>query len=361
MPLVDAIAEAVAYADSPPPNEAATCLWVIYPLLQAMGYAPPEIHPQGSDNNGQYPDYTLMPSHSDCWYLEAKAWNINLQDSHVYQALNYANHNGKRWVVLTNGRSWRLYDNHVLGIPTGKLVVEVQLADGLAAQELLTALGRTAYLAGQLDAFARHARLVRFLRSQMFDEDSVAVKALWNVIKKEAGLANLSRSELIGGIHTLTGVPATTTVKTPNGSKTQKQTHQTDATEEIGVPLDRLGGNGKSMVTGNKPVRIILPDGSSRDTPNWRLLSVEVVRWLGEHEKLPPVPFRGGHGGKRFFLNSTPHHQHGPMSAHATLVFGGQPVYLDIHRSGIDLVAHSCDICKSVGVDPATFRVVLPG
>src|SRR5690242_10739344 len=111
MSLADAISEALANSDSPPPNESTTCEWVIYPLLQAVGYAKREIISRFVDNNGQFPDYTILPDTSYTWFLEAKAWNVSLEDRHSQQSLNYANQNGKRWVVLTNGREWRLYDN----------------------------------------------------------------------------------------------------------------------------------------------------------------------------------------------------------------------------------------------------------
>ena len=195
MDLLDALNLAVAYTDSPPPNEAATCLWVVYPLLQAMGYVPSEIHPQGSDSNGQYPDYTILPSKPECWYVEAKAWNVRLADTHAQQALNYANTGGKRWVVLTNGHIWRLYDNHIHGVAADKFVAEISLRDGNEAVQLFEALRKPSYLSGELDTYARRARLSRTL-GQLKDENSSALKALWAAFRKEPGLSTLTRSEL---------------------------------------------------------------------------------------------------------------------------------------------------------------------
>ena len=124
MSLKDAVQEVIAeYTNDPPPNESSTCEWVILPLLWAAGYARRDIVSRVADNNGQYPDYTLLPNDPErTWYLEAKAWNVALEDKHAQQSLNYANQNGKRWVALTNGRVWRLYDNRIQGLAADKLI-----------------------------------------------------------------------------------------------------------------------------------------------------------------------------------------------------------------------------------------------
>src|SRR5436853_5414289 len=140
MDLTHAIMEAASHYDAPPPDEAATCLWVIVPLLLQMGYAVKEIRPQGRDSNGQYPDYTILPGCPHAWYLEAKAWNVALHEKEAFQATSYAFGNGKRWVVLSNGRVWRIYDSHIQGLSADRLVAEASLDDRLAAEELLKAL-----------------------------------------------------------------------------------------------------------------------------------------------------------------------------------------------------------------------------
>jgi len=41
--------------------------------------------------------------------LEGKAIGLDLKDSHVKQAVDYAANQGLDWVILTNGNHWRLY------------------------------------------------------------------------------------------------------------------------------------------------------------------------------------------------------------------------------------------------------------
>jgi hypothetical protein len=360
MALLDAVSEAVAYTDSPPPNEAATCLWVIYPLLQAMGYAPSEIHPQGSDSNGQYPDYTILPNKPECWYLEAKAWSIKLADGHAQQALNYANTGGKRWVVLTNGHTWRLYDNHIHGIASDKFVAEVPLTNGPEATRLFEALSKTAYLAGQVDAYARRARLQRALE-QLRDENSAAVKALWTVLKKEPGLGGLSRAELVQAFGSALSSPSAIA----NGpSPKHKATGpiapaSPNGGDQEGVALSVAEADPATHINGKKPKQVVLPDGTTKDTVTWRAVAIEVVSWVAGQGKVPPVPFKGSPGAKRYFLNSEPNHPFGAMSAYAHINTAQIPLFLDTHRSGWDLTSHACRVCKAVGVDPAEIRVIL--
>lgn len=61
--LRDAVSEALNLASSSPGmNEAATCDWIIRPLIHAAGYKTNEILPQGIDTNNQKPDYTILPT-----------------------------------------------------------------------------------------------------------------------------------------------------------------------------------------------------------------------------------------------------------------------------------------------------------
>ena len=107
MDIATAIEKCQEHFDDPPPNEAATCEWVIIPLLYASGYGKKDVLPQSFDSGGKFPDYTLLPNDSKyLLYLEAKAWKVDLEDTHANQAINYANENGKRWVLLSNGRTW---------------------------------------------------------------------------------------------------------------------------------------------------------------------------------------------------------------------------------------------------------------
>jgi predicted type IV restriction endonuclease len=59
--------------------------------------------------------------------VEVKAIGLELKDSHVKQAVDYAANQGVDWVVLTNGTHWRIY-NVIFGKPIDQeLVVDIDV------------------------------------------------------------------------------------------------------------------------------------------------------------------------------------------------------------------------------------------
>jgi hypothetical protein len=61
---------------------------------------------------GTFCDLAVKLDGKLAFLIEVKAIGLELKDSHVKQAIDYAANQGCEWVVLTNGIDWRLY--HVL-------------------------------------------------------------------------------------------------------------------------------------------------------------------------------------------------------------------------------------------------------
>jgi len=59
--------------------------------------------------------------------LEVKAIGIDLKDSHVKQAVDYAANQGVDWVVLTNGMYWRFYKITFTKPIAHELVIELNI------------------------------------------------------------------------------------------------------------------------------------------------------------------------------------------------------------------------------------------
>lgn len=176
------------YGDAlpPPSNESTTCEWVIVPLLWAMGYARHEIVSRSADAANKLPDYTILPSSEHTWYLEAKAWRETLQPIHVDQAMNYAHSNGRRWVVLTNGREWELYDDRIEGVSADRLVAKATLSSRNEIEAFLSALSRDAMRTEEIAAYANDQRLGRILGSQLESADSEVVRAIAGALRKQS-------------------------------------------------------------------------------------------------------------------------------------------------------------------------------
>lgn len=58
---------------------------------------------------GTFCDLAVKIDGKLAFLIEVKAIGIDLKDSHVKQAIDYAANQGCEWVVLTNGMEWRLY------------------------------------------------------------------------------------------------------------------------------------------------------------------------------------------------------------------------------------------------------------
>src|SRR5262249_47024181 len=99
--------------------------------------------------------------------------------------------------------------------------------------------------------------------------------------------------------------------------------------------------------------------GSQAGVSTWKDLALVAVKWLGEHERLPPLPFQGRKGGGCYFLNSSPNHIRGPMRSGSVkeLQVADQVVYIDAHRSARDLLACLCEAYRTVGVSPSDIYV----
>jgi hypothetical protein len=345
MSLSEVIRQHLAEVDPPPPNEAATCDWIIVPLLKAVGYRAKEIVPKDADTTGQFPDYTILPDGPYTWYLEAKRWDDSLKDRYAHQSLNYANQNGRRWVVLTNGRTWRLYDNRIQGVADHKLVAAMQLDDIAEAERFLCAIGKASVTSGDLERFAIRSRMRTVLPEQLQDPASKLARDLCKSLKAFAGLSNLLPED-VAAYFGAAPVPPPPPPTSPPGSS---------------YGLDTLATQAQDYVTGRKPASVALPDGIQEPVSTWVDLAVAVVTWLVKQQKLPTLPFCGRKGGNRYFLNSEPNHKNMPMSAgrFQTLRVDDQVIYLHTHRSGADLVACLCAACREMGVLPGAILVAL--
>ncbi len=169
-----------------PANEAETCHWVIVPLLEASGYARNEIRTQNADGAGRYPDYTILPNAPEKWFLEAKAWRETLRDEHVHQAVYSAYSTGQRWVVLSNGREWRLYDATTRGSKPGDRLVSVAfLTDTVGLEELLVAIGRESMISKSIEGFAAEAKLRMVLDDQFSNPASPLLKRIAEILRRD--------------------------------------------------------------------------------------------------------------------------------------------------------------------------------
>lgn len=90
-------------------NESDTALIVADILADILGYKKIEEITSEHAIRGTFADLAVRVGNNVRFLIEIKAINIELKESHVTQAVNYAANVPTDWVLLTNGASWRAY------------------------------------------------------------------------------------------------------------------------------------------------------------------------------------------------------------------------------------------------------------
>jgi hypothetical protein len=106
---------------------------LIEPVLRALGWdvedldeVRREYRRKSSDNPV---DYALFLLRTPRLFVEAKALRENLDDDRwAKQIMGYASVTGVKWVVLTNGNEWRIYNSHASVPVEEKLFRRVEVA-----------------------------------------------------------------------------------------------------------------------------------------------------------------------------------------------------------------------------------------
>ncbi len=382
MTLQDQIVEAQDYASDPPKNESNTCDWVILPILRSLGYAPRDIESRIVDSTGGYPDYTILPNYSTAtFYLEAKAWNVALLDNHVKQSLNYANHNGKRFVVLTNGQDWQLYDNAVQGQLAEKQVNQARLQDTSSITDFLTSLSKTTVLEGSLGRMATEAQERRLQEArnrqqqQQQEDERQSIQSRQSEVRHllDATLSDLlsnpqddlvisiasslSRMEGFGEISP--DILSTWFSENLSRLAVEEVKQFTKPTHgQVTLTLKKLQGkaiDGKK--SGGGPSTLQLPDGNIISVRSWVNLAESIVHWLLVQPCPIPIPFEHSHP-KRWFLNRAPEQKNPERRKKFKEISSPQEtVYMDSDRSAEDLMNDLHALCVRMQINPDGFQI----
>ena len=396
MTLADEIAEAQLFFSDPPKNESNTCEWVILPLLWASGYPRREIESRIADSTGQFPDYTLLPRDTtSTYYLEAKAWNVSLEDIHAKQALNYANHNGKRFVVLTNGQLWRLYDNAIQGLLGDKLIAQASLRETAQISELMTTLSKSEVLSGSLKRIASEIserkrqesleqeearqreekeRCLRqrqqelqtlfnnFLPNQLQNAMSELVLRITLFLSEQQGLEDISSesvsqwfSETLA--HPLQREKSETVLPLPTQAVRLIQPIAPGDRILNLKDLQAIPVDGKN----SRPLLLYTPDGSQIPVRSWVGFAEQAVRWLLQQSNPVPIPFEYTHAN-RWFLNLTQVHRRAELRRKFKIIkVNEKTVYMDTDRSGKQFLQDIHALCLEMKIAPEGFRISIEG
>jgi hypothetical protein len=361
-------------------NEANTELVVIDPLLQLLGYSPlVHMFKRGHDSvANNFPDYTLLPNTPHKWFLEVKKLDLNLQAGEAAQAVNYAANQGAEWAVLTNGRTWYIYNAHLPKPLIEKRVMQIHDlfadADGI---ETLLLLSRQSMQSEGLKKAWVHERLIAMVKNQLETPNSTVRKHLRKIGSEEIGTAlddaAIGRAITDCGMIGLKNLPEITMDPLPSTTSPMNSTsfivpppQKVNASpraayytfEEIGKD-EALTSNAKN--TPKKTLKTLqFSDGHSEEVYYWADVAKVVVEWIGQTYKLPPLPFSTGSSSKNYFLNFAPLQSDNKKMIKPRVVYvDGQRVYIDIKKDARHIVANLAHLLASVVASPNAVKIRL--
>jgi predicted type IV restriction endonuclease len=114
-------------------NEAAVRQVIVLRILQAAGFDiwnPLEVVPEESSSGGGRVDILIRVANKDQFVIELKRLRTPLtdKDKHTTQIITYAYQKGIRWAIVTNGRTWKIFDTDLREIEAReKGVLEIEL------------------------------------------------------------------------------------------------------------------------------------------------------------------------------------------------------------------------------------------
>jgi hypothetical protein len=126
-------------------NEQNTKATLIEPVLRALGWNTEDVdevaHEYRTKTRDKPVDYGLLVMRTPRLFVEAKGLGENLQDRRwINQIMGYAAVAGVRWIVLTDGNEYRIYNSHAPVHVDEKLFRAVKIDSGDATVEATLAL-----------------------------------------------------------------------------------------------------------------------------------------------------------------------------------------------------------------------------
>jgi predicted type IV restriction endonuclease len=137
-------------------DESATRIMVNSFLTDVLGYKELEEIKTEFRIRGEYADYVVQLKRKKHFVVEVKSIQLDLNDKHLRQSLNYAANEGIDWILLLNGRQLELYRVNFRKPISSTLIYSIDFMDNDAYRkcpEQLWFLTKIAVARGELEGF----------------------------------------------------------------------------------------------------------------------------------------------------------------------------------------------------------------
>ncbi len=207
-------------------DEASTRIMINYFLTDILGYVEFEDIKTEYRIAGEYADYVIQIGRKKHFVIETKSIQIDLDEKHLRQALNYAANEGIDWILLTNGETFILYKVLFNKPISSKKIFEYNLSkitnfDNASAK--ISLLLKKSVVQKQLDKHWERFKISepKSLSGLLYHKN--VVSGIRKTMKQKSGL-NFSEEEILDGLYQVITQPLESArVKKPIEFRSQKK------------------------------------------------------------------------------------------------------------------------------------------
>ena len=186
-------------------DESATRLMVNTLLTEVFGYTELEDIKTEYRIRGEYADYVIQLKRKKHFIVEVKAIQLDLNEKHLRQSVNYAANEGVDWVILTNGKQIELY-KVIFGKPIStRKIFSFDFEDKedfKKMPEFLIYLTKTSVLKNELETFWKRVEALEPIQLSNNLYSIEVVKFLKKVLKTKTGLT-FGENDILDSIHSI--------------------------------------------------------------------------------------------------------------------------------------------------------------
>lgn len=172
-------------------DESATRIMTNAFLTDVLGYKELEEIKTEFRIRGEYADYVIQVGRKKHFVVEVKSIQIDLDQKHLRQSLNYAANEGIDWILLMNARQIEFYKVNFSKPITSHKLFKIDLMDKSdfnSAAELIVYLTKHCVLKDELDDFWKRVSALApdSVAKLLYSED--VARTVRNSIKKDTGI-----------------------------------------------------------------------------------------------------------------------------------------------------------------------------
>ncbi|MBC7287240.1 MAG: type I restriction enzyme HsdR N-terminal domain-containing protein [Armatimonadetes bacterium] len=320
------------------PSEDETLARIIDRVLAVVGWPEERRKIRYRTQGGGYADMALLSeSRQPLVFVEAKELGAPLRDGDVRQALSYAQAQGAKWAVLSNGYEWHIYDAVRQAEDPDRLIAKTDLRQLDQTPEevcrTLWLLSPESITGGLLDAEAQAGRAYQALLAFLKDE------------KKVARTLEARKHGFRGGLRLALKFALDHLPKQLAGA----------------APSEHAGALARSSALDRLPqarrgYRIQFPHGSVKTVQHATEVLVEVAGYLVAAGKLTrqscPVSVTTG---QRYLVHTEPVHPHGRRFFLPKELSNG--LFIETHYSASNAVEYSYRLWEHFGLSRDVLKI----